>query len=90
MHGITLRLIARSKAQVKFEGIRLNRNYPSISHLLFADNLIIFGKANEQSAQVISKILMKYHERSEQKINLNKSSIFITRNTNAMTKALVT
>lgn len=68
---VLAKLITRSLAQGKFEGIWLNINSPPISHLLFVDNLTVFRKANEQSAQVIYENLGKYQEWSGQKINLN-------------------
>lgn len=55
-----------------------------------ASYLIIFGKANERGAKVISKNLQKYQDSSRQKFNLNKSSIFFTRNTNYSIRAAIT
>lgn len=83
------RLLIHSKAQGIFEGIRLSKNSPPISHFLFADDIIIFGKNSQKNAQVILGSLEKDQLWSRQKINQSKSSIFITRNTNTATKATI-
>ncbi|KAG2693813.1 hypothetical protein I3760_08G113300 [Carya illinoinensis] len=84
------RLIARSEAMGTMKGLKLNKNCPSISHLLFADDLIIFGIAEETVARNISRNLDKYHEWSDQRINKEKSSIYITGNTNqAVRRAII-
>ncbi|XP_042958123.1 secreted RxLR effector protein 78-like [Carya illinoinensis] len=60
------RLIARSEAMGTLKGLKVSRNCPPISHLLFADDLIIFGKAEETVARNISRNLDKYQEWSGQ------------------------
>lgn len=46
-----------------------------MSHLLFADDSLVFILANAKSCQNIKKILSKYREVSGQEVNLWKSSI---------------
>ena len=41
-------------------GVQLGHNGPIISHLLFADDMLLFGKATLQEAQHISFILQRY------------------------------
>jgi hypothetical protein len=62
-------------------GIRVTPRSPWINHLLFADDSLIFLKANEQSANRLSEILRIYEECSGQCVNREKSSIYFSPNT---------
>ncbi|KAL0434673.1 UNVERIFIED_CONTAM: hypothetical protein Sradi_0175200 [Sesamum radiatum] len=62
------------------QGIAISRTAPRISHLLFADDTIIFGKANEAIVHELKSILDIYGQASGQRINLDKSSIVISPN----------
>lgn len=73
-------LITQAKLRDTFERFHLNRFGPLISNLLFVDDLIIFGKANEMNARKTLECLRKYPGWLGMKINHNKSSIFITKN----------
>jgi hypothetical protein len=46
-----------------------------VSHLLFADDSLLFFKANRDSAQEINEVLRMYCEASGQHVNMDKSSI---------------
>jgi len=52
-----------------------------ITHLLFADNLLIFGKATSSEASTIKDFLDSYCKWSGQAINIDKSSILFSKNT---------
>ena len=52
---------------------------PPVNHLLFADDSLLFFKANDEGAQEVSNLLKSYCEASGQKINKSKSSIFSAR-----------
>ena len=56
------------------------RSAPEIS-LIFADDSIVFFKANQQEAERINQILVQYQQASGQLINLDKSEISFSRNT---------
>ena len=60
-------------------GILLGPNCPPIHSLMFADDLIVCGKANIQEVQTISNILNQFCYESGQIINWNKSGIFLAR-----------
>ncbi|KAL0378826.1 UNVERIFIED_CONTAM: hypothetical protein Sradi_3188100 [Sesamum radiatum] len=64
----------------EMEGIEVSRGAPRISHLLFADDTIIFGKATEEAMLTLVRVLDIYAAASGQEINLEKSSITISRN----------
>ncbi|XP_050219518.1 uncharacterized protein LOC126669915 [Mercurialis annua] len=56
-------------------GIKLHRNGPIISHLLFSDDSIIFSKADIQSVMRIQHLLHRYALASGQMINLDKCGL---------------
>ena len=47
-----------------------------ISHLLFADYLILFCKATVGQGRAVKNVLGEYNEASGQKVNVDKSCIF--------------
>jgi hypothetical protein len=46
-----------------------------VSHLLFADDSLLFFRANTESAQEIHAVLQSYCNGSGQQVNMEKSSI---------------
>jgi hypothetical protein len=60
-------------------GLRLN-------HLFFADDSLLFCKANIPEWLQVQDILAIYEQASRQKLNREKTSIFFSRNTKAATK----
>ena len=48
-----------------------------ITHLLYVDDILIFGHGGNQELQKNKYILKKYHSSTSMEINLTKSSIFI-------------
>ncbi|XP_072064201.1 uncharacterized protein [Arachis hypogaea] len=59
----------------RISGLRIAPTAPTITHLLFADDCIIFAKAKEEEAYQIITVLNEYTEASGQRINLDKSGI---------------
>ncbi|XP_048630790.1 uncharacterized protein LOC125604440 [Brassica napus] len=69
------RLIKQNIQEKKIHGFQASRSGPPISHLLFADDSLLFCKATEEEAINISKILKTYQKASGQEVNYNKSAI---------------
>ena len=60
--------------------IKIARNGPPLSHLCFADDLILFAKATREQVRIIKGVLELFCKISGQKINQNKSCIFFSKN----------
>ena len=57
-------------------GVRVCNRSPWISHLLFADDCLIFINANGASARRLEETLQIYDEASGQRVNIDKSPLF--------------
>ncbi|KAL2936882.1 LINE-1 retrotransposable element ORF2 protein, partial [Bienertia sinuspersici] len=65
----------------KWSPITLGHQKVPISHLLFADDLILFGQADTQTVKTVKKVLDDFCSISGQKINENKSRLTFSPNT---------
>lgn len=61
--------------------LKFGRGGPSISHLLFADDIHLVAQASSSNAQVISDILGNFATSSGQTVNKAKSCILFSHNT---------
>ncbi|KAL3527603.1 hypothetical protein ACH5RR_012259 [Cinchona calisaya] len=62
-------------------GLKISKTCPTFTHIFFSDDTFLFCKANKHEAEVIRRILGNYEKASDQKINLDKSAFFFTKNT---------
>jgi hypothetical protein len=69
-------LLQQREDRGELYGIRNGRLGPPISHLLFADDSILFARSDSRSVDALKDTLKVYCEGSGQKINLEKSSVF--------------
>ncbi|KAK7311083.1 hypothetical protein RJT34_08977 [Clitoria ternatea] len=56
-------------------GMLLTPRSPRLTHLLFADDAVIFAKATEEEAYTLMKVLNTFTQASGQKINISKLGI---------------
>ncbi|KAM6601123.1 hypothetical protein CsatA_020732 [Cannabis sativa] len=75
------RLLHSEEENHNLRGLKLTRHAPSISHLLFADDSLLFCEATNSSAIAIKKVLDIYHEASGQLLNTAKSVMSFSPNT---------
>jgi hypothetical protein len=73
-------LLRQAEARGDIHGIKICRNAPIVSHLLFADDCFLFFRANIVEAEVMKNILSTYEAASGQAINFQKFEIFCSRN----------
>nr|XP_027067776.1 uncharacterized protein LOC113693433 [Coffea arabica] len=73
-------LLKRAEDGKKITRMTISRRGPSISHLFFADDSLIFCKAESSQAKELMYLLKRYEEGSGQMINLEKSSVFFSKN----------
>lgn len=55
--------------QKKFHGYKASKNGPSISHMLFVDDALIFCQIKEQECRKLLDILNIYGRASGQRVN---------------------
>ncbi|KAE8668538.1 hypothetical protein F3Y22_tig00112293pilonHSYRG00090 [Hibiscus syriacus] len=63
-----------------WEPIILSRGGPTLSHLFFADDLIILCKAAEHQATLVRVILDQFSRFSGHRVNSNKTKVFFSSN----------
>ncbi|KAH7533562.1 hypothetical protein FEM48_Zijuj04G0144400 [Ziziphus jujuba var. spinosa] len=71
------------------QGIKICKEAPAISHLLYADDILVACRANDQNVKGIQEVLRLYSRWSGQEPNSEKSQILFSRNIPARTKALI-
>jgi hypothetical protein len=73
-------LILHAVEEGKWKGIKAGRNGPVVSHLMFADDLLLFGEANERHMQYVIDVLDRFCSMSGQEASIEKTSILFSRN----------
>jgi hypothetical protein len=68
-------------------GFKISRSCDPINHMLFADDLVIFTSATSSEAGIIKSCLAKYSSWSGKTVNISKSNIVFSKNTDASTVA---
>jgi hypothetical protein len=73
-------LLHQKVASNSIHGLKIARQAPQISHLFFADDSLLFTRANQKEAEFIMEILSTYQKASRQMVNLDKSEVSFSRN----------
>ncbi|CAO2191947.1 unnamed protein product [Urochloa humidicola] len=73
-------LLKYTGPQFVARGVRVSIHAPWISHLMFADDCLLFTQANERGAIRLMEILDTYQRGSGQLVNVNKSAVFFSSN----------
>ncbi|KAA3484426.1 reverse transcriptase [Gossypium australe] len=64
----------------RIRGAKVSQEAPSITHLMFADDCILFGDVSNRGINVLKEILKEYEVCSEQCVNFEKSTVFFSSN----------
>ena len=72
-------LLKKAEAENLISGVTIARGAPSISHLLFADDVILFAKADVVEVREFMKILNSFTKASGQRVNFLKSGLIFGR-----------
>jgi hypothetical protein len=56
--------------------VRFGKEGLTVTHLLFADDSVVFMEATRESMMDLKRVLQRYEASSGQKVNLQKSSIY--------------
>ncbi|KAA3489007.1 reverse transcriptase [Gossypium australe] len=83
-------LIRKAVGERIIKGVKASRRGPEISHLLFADDCLLFEESTKEQAIVLKVILQQYEQCSGQCVNFNKSTIFFSSNTQEGVKEEIT
>lgn len=74
------RIIAKSEAERKISGVKVTKVIPYITHLMYADNLLIYCKVDKDEALEVKRWLELYCSWTSQKINWDKFEVHFSSN----------
>ena len=73
-------LLTKAEGEGKLHGVSICRRVSSVSHLLFADDSLLFCQATHDEVKTILEVLQLYAVSSRQCINMEKSSVYFSSN----------
>lgn len=73
-------LIEQDVMENKWKGIKMGKYGPSISHLMFTDDLLLFGEATESQMRSVMQVLQRFSHLSEQEVSIEKISMMFSNN----------
>ena len=86
-------VLSRGLSRIFYQGLvkhyHLGRGVMSVSHLLFADDMVIFLNASKQFVDNLMKFLQSYESSSGQKISAQKSSLYVPKKMKATRRSLI-
>ena len=82
-------MIKKEERNGNLNGIAVCRRAPRITHMLFADDSIVFCRATREECDRVVKVLEDYERDSGQKLNKEKTSLYFSKNTSREIKEYV-
>ncbi|XP_042969098.1 uncharacterized protein LOC122301783 [Carya illinoinensis] len=78
-----------AEQQGSISGFPLSRGSITVNHLFFADDSMVFYRAHQQEWTNLQLILNSYEASSGQRLNLDKSSIYFSKNTSQVAQTSI-
>ena len=80
-HTCSYCVLAKAEIDGHIKGVSICRGAPTISNLMFANDSILFCHANPGEVKVINEVLQIYANAAGQCINIEKSLVYFSSNT---------
>ena len=74
-------MLGQVEADRKITRVAISRGGPKLTHVLFANDLVLFVGSQWREANTIMLVLKVYEEALDQKLNLDKSTLFFSHST---------
>ena len=84
-----LAMIKKEESEGNLKGIAVCRRAPRITHMLFADDSVVFCRTTEEECDRVVNVLEDYERDSRQKLNKEKTSLYFSKNTSKEIKEYV-
>ncbi|KAJ4763344.1 RNA-directed DNA polymerase (reverse transcriptase)-related family protein [Rhynchospora pubera] len=88
MEMLTRRL-KKAMAQARVEGVKLAASAQTLTHMIYADDLVLLGQANETELRELRSILDEFGDASGLIVNPSKSKLWFTKATTELIRAQV-
>ncbi|GAU51479.1 hypothetical protein TSUD_413680 [Trifolium subterraneum] len=82
-------LITKSQQNKLIQGVKIAPGAPEITHLFFADDSLMFCRANEEETTQMQAIITEYQLASGQLVNYNKSEMVFSKRVPNTTKSAI-
>ncbi|KAL0302708.1 UNVERIFIED_CONTAM: hypothetical protein Scaly_3023600 [Sesamum calycinum] len=82
-------MLQQAELEGRIPGVSICRGAPSISHLLFANDTLIFSSASSATSRAILDVLEIYRHASGQELNFVKSSVAFSKKTKSEVHRLI-
>lgn len=86
---ILSQMIKRAVSEKKWKPVKASRGGPEVSHIFFADDLLLFCEASVEQARNMAAVLDNFCRVSGQKVSLAKTVFFASKNTPADLKRAI-
>lgn len=70
-------MLNKAESNGSLHGLKVALSAPSVTHLMFADDLLIFCKANVEQVGVSKNVFSEFQKVSDQWINFEKSACLL-------------